>query len=119
MRARSHIFNNSAPLSEKRNQIGAKNTFIMPVKGKIISKYNPNNEKQKNIEQSFYNNGNIEYEAEWHNDKLDGVSRYWSIDGNLISEAQYSSGKLHGVTKKYFPNTIAAKEGLEIKIPVN
>ena len=40
--------NNSAPLSEKDNQIGTKNTFIMPVKGKIISKYNPNNEKQKN-----------------------------------------------------------------------
>ncbi len=40
--------NNSSPLSEKNNQIGAKNTFIMPVKGKIISKYNPNNEKQKN-----------------------------------------------------------------------
>ena len=40
--------NNSAPLSEKHNQIGANNTFIMPVKGKIISKYNPNNEKQKN-----------------------------------------------------------------------
>ena len=40
--------NNAAPLSEKHNQIGSKNTFIMPVKGKIISKYNPNNEKQKN-----------------------------------------------------------------------
>ena len=40
--------NNSAPLSEKHNQISAKNTFMMPVKGKIIGKYNPNNEKQKN-----------------------------------------------------------------------
>jgi len=40
--------NNSVPLSEKQNAISTKNTFVMPVKGKIISKYNPNNEKQKN-----------------------------------------------------------------------
>ena len=40
--------NNSVPLSEKQNAINTKNTFVIPVKGKIISKYNPNNEKQKN-----------------------------------------------------------------------
>ncbi len=40
--------NNSVPFSEKKNVISTKNTFLMPVKGKIISKYNPNNEKQKN-----------------------------------------------------------------------
>ncbi len=38
----------SVPLSEKQNAISTKNVFILPVKGKIISKYNPNNEKQKN-----------------------------------------------------------------------
>ncbi len=40
--------NNSVPLPDKQNAISTKNTFVMPVKGKIISKYNPNNEKQKN-----------------------------------------------------------------------
>ena len=40
--------NNSAPLSKKQNAISTRNTFVIPVKGKIISKYNPNNEKQKN-----------------------------------------------------------------------
>ena len=40
--------NNSVPMPKKQNAIGTKNTFVMPVKGKIISKYNPNNEKQKN-----------------------------------------------------------------------
>ena len=39
--------NNSVPLS-KQNVNSIKNTFVMPVKGKIISRYNPNNEKQKN-----------------------------------------------------------------------
>ena len=34
--------------SEKKNIDSTKNTFIIPVKGKIISKYNPNNEKRKN-----------------------------------------------------------------------
>jgi murein DD-endopeptidase MepM/ murein hydrolase activator NlpD len=40
--------NNSVPISKKQNTISTKNTFVMPVKGKIISRYNPNNEKQKN-----------------------------------------------------------------------
>ena len=40
--------NNSLPISKKQNAISTKNTFVLPVKGKIISKYNPNNEKQKN-----------------------------------------------------------------------
>ena len=40
--------NNSVPISKKQNAISTKNTFVMPVKGKIISKYDPNNEKQKN-----------------------------------------------------------------------
>ncbi len=40
--------NTSVTLSEKQNEFSTRNTFLMPVKGKIISKYNPNNEKQKN-----------------------------------------------------------------------
>jgi LysM repeat protein len=40
--------NKPVPLSEKQNEINTKITFIIPVEGKIISKYNPNNEKQKN-----------------------------------------------------------------------
>ena len=40
--------NNTVPISKKQNTISTKNTFVMPVKGKIISRYNPNNEKQKN-----------------------------------------------------------------------
>ncbi len=39
---------NSESLSEKKNNSSSKNTFIMPIKGKIISKYNPNGKKQKN-----------------------------------------------------------------------
>ncbi len=39
--------NNSVPLS-RQNTNSIKNTFVLPVKGKIISKYNPNNETQKN-----------------------------------------------------------------------
>ncbi len=39
---------NSSNLSGKENTTNSKNIFIVPVKGKIIRKYNPNNEKQKN-----------------------------------------------------------------------
>ena len=33
---------------EKKNISGTKNTFVIPIKGKIISEYNPNSEKRKN-----------------------------------------------------------------------
>ena len=40
--------NNSQKLLEKKNIGNTKNTFAIPIKGQIISKYNPNSEKQKN-----------------------------------------------------------------------
>ena len=40
--------NSLESLSNKKNDVIAKNTFIMPVKGKIINEYNPNSGKQKN-----------------------------------------------------------------------
>ena len=40
--------NNSENSLEKKNSGITKNTFVIPIKGKIISKYNPNSEKQKN-----------------------------------------------------------------------
>ncbi len=39
---------NPTNLSEKQDNVIIKDYFIMPVKGKIISKYNPNSEKRKN-----------------------------------------------------------------------
>ena len=104
MRARSHIIRN---LFFKAFLY----SYILLHLGciKHLVSFNSNKE-HKTIEKSYYNNGNIEYIAEWYNDKLDGVSRYFSIDGHLISESQYSSGKLHGITKKYFPNNIIMYE---------
>ena len=40
--------NNLANSSEKKKTSGSKNTFMKPVKGKIISKYNPNGAQEKN-----------------------------------------------------------------------
>ena len=40
--------NNLDSSSEKKKTISPKNTFVKPVKGKIISKYNPNGAKKKN-----------------------------------------------------------------------
>ena len=40
--------NNSKKLLEKKNIRNTKNTFVIPIKGQIISKYNPNSEKRKN-----------------------------------------------------------------------
>ena len=40
--------NSLESLSNKKNDVISKNTFIMPLKGRIISEYNPNSGKQKN-----------------------------------------------------------------------
>ena len=58
----------------------------------------------KDIESSYYQNGNLEYEAEYINGKLDGTSRVWSEDGSLFSESEYSHGQPHGTWKKFHPN---------------
>ena len=52
---------------------------------------------QKDVERSYYQNGKLEYEAEFVNGKLDGTSRVWSVDGNLYSKSEYSNGQPHGV----------------------
>ncbi len=40
--------NNSENSLKKKNTSSTKNTFVIPIRGKIISKYNPNSEKGKN-----------------------------------------------------------------------
>jgi len=61
----------------------------------------PNNKK---VEKSYYENGNIEYEAIFINGKLEGTSKLWLKDGTLISESNYNNGYPHGLWKKYFAN---------------
>ena len=55
------------------------------------------------VEQSYFPNGNLEYEAEFEKGKLDGLSRVWDEDGVLISESDYSNGQPHGIWKRYHP----------------
>ena len=59
---------------------------------------------QKQLETSYYENGNIEYEAELLNGKLDGMSRHWSENGNLLSESEYSNGIPHGKWNRFHQN---------------
>ena len=56
------------------------------------------------VEQSYFPNGNLEYEAELINEKLDGTSRMWSEDGTLLSVSEYSNGQPHGVWKTFHSN---------------
>ena len=59
---------------------------------------------QKEVEQSFFYNGNLEYEAEFVNGKLDGKSQVWLEDGTLYSISKYSNNQPHGIWKKFHPN---------------
>ena len=62
------------------------------------------NPVKKDVERSYYQNGNLEYEAEFINGKLDGTNRVWSEDGSLLSVSEYSNGQPHGAWKKFHPN---------------
>ena len=59
---------------------------------------------KKDVERSYYQNGNLEYEAEFVNKKLDGTSRLWSEDGILLSVSEYNNGQPHGKWKTFHPN---------------
>ncbi len=62
------------------------------------------NPVKKDVERSYYQNGNLEYEAEFVNGKLDGTNRVWSEDGALYSKSEYSNGQPHGVWIIFHPN---------------
>ncbi len=64
----------------------------------------PNPSTQKEVKQSFFSNGNLEYEAEYDNGKLDGASKVWLEDGTLYSISKYSNNQPHGIWKKFHPN---------------
>ena len=59
----------------------------------------PNSSTQNELKQSFFSNGNLEYEAEFVNGKLDGTSKVWLEDGILYSIAKYSNNHPHGIWK--------------------
>ena len=64
----------------------------------------PNPSTQKEVKQSFFSNGNLEYEAEYINGRLDGTSKLWLKDGTLYSISKYSNNQPHGIWKKFHPN---------------
>ena len=64
----------------------------------------PNPSTQKEVKQSLFSNGNLEYEAEFVNGKLDGKSQVWLEDGTLYSISKYSNNQPHGIWKKFHQN---------------
>ena len=64
----------------------------------------PNPSIQKEVKQSVFSNGNLEYEAEFVNGKLDGTSKVWLEDETLYSVSQYSNDQPHGAWKIFHPN---------------
>ena len=79
-------------------------SFIISNCFHINSKQNLDLSINRKIEQSYFANGQLEYEAEFYNGKLDGVIRVWNEDGILKSKSEYSNGKAHGIWKQYHVN---------------
>jgi len=59
---------------------------------------------ENTFERSFYENGQIEYEASYLHGKLDGSSKVWYPDGTLKSASNYKFGLAHGKWEKYYKN---------------
>ena len=68
-----------------------------------ISNYKSKSSNDKTI-RSYYENGNIEYQAKYLNGKLDGLSTTWHLNGKISSESYYNNGLPHGAWKKYHEN---------------
>ena len=64
----------------------------------------PDHNPNKNIQESFFANGNLEYRAEFLNGKLDGITKVWHVDGYLFSSSEYSNGLPNGKWRKFYSN---------------
>ena len=70
----------------------------------ISNKNEPQLSNKRIVERSYFQNGAIEFEAEYINGKLDGKSLVWLEDGSLFSISKYSNNQPHGIWKKFHPN---------------
>ena len=77
----------------------------------LLSCYKTPSKSKTIVERSYFNNGNLEYEATYLNGKLDGISRVWYEDGALLSESNYNNGIPHGEWKIYYKNQSIKYEG--------
>jgi len=64
----------------------------------------PDHNPNKNIQESFFANGNIEYRAEFLNGKLDGTTKVWHEEGYIFSISEYSNGFPNGKWRKFYSN---------------
>ena len=70
----------------------------------LNKKNEPQLSNNKIVERSYFQNGVLEFEAEYINGKLDGRSQVWLEDGTLYSISKYSNNQPHGIWKKFHPN---------------
>jgi len=57
--------------------------------------------KKDGVIKTYYNNGQLESEANYKNGELDGSYKVWYKDGQLKGEANYKNGKKEGVCKDW------------------
>ena len=56
------------------------------------------------IIKSYYDNGNLESEANFKDGKKEGLFKKYYENGDLKSEANFKDGKGNGIGKIYYPN---------------
>jgi len=72
--------------------------------GKIKEEKLFNNNEKSYLKKVYFNNGILNWEANYQNNLENGIYKEFSKDGILITEAYYKEGKQDSITKIYFPN---------------
>jgi antitoxin component YwqK of YwqJK toxin-antitoxin module len=51
---------------------------------------------------TYYDNGSIEKEINYHDGRAVGMSRTYYENGNIRGDANYKDGRLEGIAKEYY-----------------
>ncbi len=75
----------------------------------VVKYHSPDDDKHYSIS-GYYDNGKLEYVANYKKDELDGITKEYYENGVLKAEVNFRNGRRHGLARFYYDDgTIMAK----------
>ena len=74
--------------------------FIFSFQNCGIFQFSENENKE--VRESYYPDGSLEYKSNYFNNKLDGPTWYYNSEGVLLTYAEYVNGSIHGISKSFY-----------------
>ncbi|MCB9043868.1 MAG: hypothetical protein H6554_08905 [Chitinophagales bacterium] len=107
---RKEYYSNGTPKSEITGNInGKKQNGILVVKKKVEEFYK--NGVLDSLRVEWYENGQMQSEANYINGKIDGIYKEWFPDGKQKLETPYNNGIINGTLIEWHPNGIKSQRG--------